>query len=59
MRDAISDVVESVVGDKASLFASLANIAERFSNTDVGRDTTKEELNLILAEYPKTGDVKG
>ena len=59
MRNAITDVVESVVGDKSSLFASLANIAERFSNTDVGRDTTKEELNLILAEYPKTGEVKG
>lgn len=59
MRDAITDVVESVVGDKDSIFASLSKIAEKFSNTDVGRDTTKEELNRILAEYPKTGEVKG
>ncbi len=59
MRNAITDVVESVVGDRSSLFTSLAKIAEQFSNTDVGRDTTKEELNLILAEYPKTGEVKG
>jgi hypothetical protein len=59
MREALTDVVESVAGDKSSIFASLAKIAEKFSNTDVGRDTTKEELNRILAEYPKTGEVKG
>lgn len=60
MRNAIADVVESVTGNgKSSLLSTLANIAEKFSNTDVGRDTTKEELNRILAEYPKTSEVKG
>jgi len=60
MRNAIADVVESVTGDnKISLFSSLAKIAEKFSNTDIGRSTTKEELNTILAQYPKTGEVKG
>ena len=59
MRNAVTEMVESVVGDKSSLFASLAEIAEQFSNTDVGRDTTREELNLILARYPKTGEIKG
>ena len=60
MRNALADVVESVTGNgKSSLLSVLANIADKFSNTDIGRDTTKEELNTILAQYPKTGEVKG
>lgn len=60
MRAAIGDAVQSVTGeDKNSLFAAIAGIAKQFSNTEIGRDTTKEELNKILAEYPRTGEVKG
>jgi hypothetical protein len=43
----------------SSLTSSLSNIAKEFAHIDIGRDTTKEELNAILARYPKTNDVKG
>lgn len=59
MRNAITDMVESGMGDRSSLSASLTRIADQFSKTEIGRDTTKEELNKILAQYPKTGEVKG
>lgn len=48
------------VRERASAFtSSLVQIAEEFAHIEIGRDTTKEELNAILARYPKTNDVKG
>lgn len=63
MSNAVTDTAENVV-DRANSFtsnltSSLAQIAEEFAHVDVGRDTSKEELNAILARYPKTGEVKG
>jgi hypothetical protein len=59
MSKAFSQATESVL-DRASTFtSSLTQIAQDFAHVDVGRDTTKEELNSILARYPKTGEVKG
>jgi len=50
----------ALVMERASAFtSSLAEIAQEFAHVDIGRDTTKEELNAILARYPKTNDVKG
>jgi hypothetical protein len=43
----------------ASLSSSLEEIARELAGVDIGRDTSKEELNAILARFPKTGDVKG
>jgi hypothetical protein len=50
----------SLVMERAStLSSSLAQIADEFSHVDISRDTSKEELNAILARFPKTNDVKG
>jgi hypothetical protein len=50
----------SLVMERASAFtSSLEQIAQEFANVEISRDTSKEELNAILARYPKTNDVKG
>jgi hypothetical protein len=59
MTKAMEEATENA-RDRASEFtASLSQIAQEFAHIEVGRDTTKEELNAILARYPKTGEVKG
>lgn len=48
------------VKERASFFrSSLDNISKEFAHVDIGRDTSKEELNAILSRFPKTNDVKG
>jgi conflict system pore-forming effector with SLATT domain len=60
MGKAITETAESVMGRVSSGFtASIAQVAEKFSNVNIGRDTPKEELNAILESLPKTNDVKG
>ena len=59
MSKAAVEMVEGVV-EKASAFtSSLADIAKEYAHVDIGRDTSKEELNEILSRFPKTEDVKG
>lgn len=50
---------ETIKERASSLTSSLQQIAHEFADVEVGRDTTKEELNAILARFPKTNDVKG
>jgi hypothetical protein len=52
-------MVETVVTKMSSLSSTLADIAKEFANIEIGRDTSKEQLNAILARYPKSSDVKG
>jgi len=59
MSKAVVEMAGSAMDKVSSLTSSLANIAQEFAHVDIGRDTTKEELNAILARYPKTNDVKG
>jgi hypothetical protein len=59
MSKAATVMVQTVVAKASGLSSSLAEIAQEFAHIDIGRDTTKEELNAILARYPKTNDVKG
>lgn len=59
MSKAVVEMAENAMERASSLTSSLANIAKEFAHIDIGRDTTKEELNAILARYPKTSDVKG
>lgn len=59
MREAVVEGAENLMERASALTASLARIAEEYAHVDIGRDTTKEELNAILARYPKTTDVKG
>jgi len=59
MGKAVTQTAEAVMARVSSLTSSLSQIAEDFAHVDVGRDTTKEELNAILARFPKTNDMKG
>jgi hypothetical protein len=59
MSKAATEMVQNVVAKASSLTSSLADIAKEFAHIDIGRDTTKEELNAILARYPKTNNIKG
>jgi hypothetical protein len=59
MGQAVAEAAETVKERASSLTSSLQEIAQEFAHVDIGRDTTTEELNAILARYPKTNDVKG
>lgn len=59
MSKAVVEMAENAMEKVSSFSSSLADIAKEFAHIDIGRDTTKEELNAILARYPKTNDVKG
>jgi hypothetical protein len=54
-REAVEKMKEPVV----PLQLRLQQIAQDYVHVIIGRNTVKEELNAILASYPKTGDVKG
>ena len=60
MSKAVTETIETAKERASRLTSSLSQIAQEFAHIDIGRDTTKEELNAILARYPKTTDeVKG
>jgi hypothetical protein len=59
MRQAVAEAAENAMDRVSGLKSSLTQIADRFAHVDIGRDTSKEELNEILSMYPKTTDVKG
>jgi hypothetical protein len=58
MRNAVKEAVATIKSG-GSLREALENIVDDFKDVDIGRDTTKEQLNEILTRYPKTDDVKG
>ena len=59
MSKAAVEMAQNVVARASSFTSSLADIAKEFAHIDIGRDTTKEELNAILSRFPKSSDVKG
>jgi hypothetical protein len=59
MSKAVVQTAENMLQHASAFTSSLAQIAEEYAHVDIGRDTTKEELNAILARYPKTNNVKG
>ncbi|MCI0550343.1 MAG: SLATT domain-containing protein [Anaerolineae bacterium] len=59
MRQAAVEMAGNVMEKVSSLTSSIADIAKEYAHVDIGRDTTKEELNEILSRFPKTEDVKG
>ena len=59
MSNAITDAAENVMGRVSSFTSSLAQTSQDFSHVNIDKDTSKEELNAILASLPKTNDVKG
>ena len=59
MSHAVTDAAENAMERVSSFTSSLAQMAQDFSHVEIGKDTSKEELNAILASLPKTNDVKG
>ena len=59
MGKAATEMVQAAGQRLNSLSAHLAHLAREYANVDIGRHTTKEELNAILARFPKSSDVKG
>ena len=59
MQEAATQAVQEVVSRVQTFSSSIAQIVQEFAHADIGRDTSKEELNAILARLPKTGEVKG
>ena len=59
MGQAISEKVEDVMARASSFVASITQVKEEYKHVEISKDTTMEELNTILAKYPKTNDVKG
>jgi hypothetical protein len=59
MSKAVVETAENVMERASAFKSSLAQIAEEFAHIEISRDTPKEDLNAILARYPKTDDVKG
>jgi hypothetical protein len=58
MRNAVEEAVATIKSG-GSLREALENIVNDYKEVEIGRDTTREQLNQILARYPKTNDVKG
>jgi hypothetical protein len=59
MSRAVVETAENAMERASEFKSSLEQIAEEFAHIEIGRDTSKEDLNAILARYPKTNDVKG
>jgi hypothetical protein len=59
MSKAVIEMAENTIERASSFTSSLAEIAKEFANVDIGRDTSKKELNAILSKFPKSNDVKG
>jgi hypothetical protein len=59
MSSAFIDAAKKTMGQASTITFSLAQITQELGGVEVGRDTSKEELNAILARYPKTGEPKG
>ena len=59
MGEAITETFEDAKERAASFVDSITQVKEEYSHVEISKDTTMEELNTILAKYPKTNDVKG
>ncbi len=59
MGKAAVETAQSVFQHASAFTSSLAQIAQEYADVEIGRDTSKEQINAILARYPKTNDVKG
>ncbi len=59
MGEAITEAFEDVKYHASSFIGSITQVKEEYAHVEISKDTTMEELNTILAKYPKTNDVKG
>jgi hypothetical protein len=59
MSKAVIEMAETAIAKAKSTKSTLADIAKEFAHVDIGRNTSKEELNQILSRFPKSNDPKG
>lgn len=59
MRESVTESVENVKERASAFVASLREIQDEYAQVEIGKETPKDDLNAILARYPKTSDVKG
>jgi hypothetical protein len=59
MGKAVAETAATMKERASPITSSPQQIAQEFAHVEIGRDTSKEELNAILARFPKTQDVKG
>jgi hypothetical protein len=59
MSQLVTERVENANDKELSLVSTLADIAKEFAHIEIGKDTPKKDLNIILSRFPKTRDVKG
>lgn len=59
VSQAVSDAAENLVERAPTLSSIVEKIKQDYSHVEIGRDTSKEQINEILASYPKTSEVKG
>jgi hypothetical protein len=59
MSKAVAETAENMLERASAFKSSLAQIAQEYAHVEIGRDTSKEELNSILARFPKTNNLKG
>ena len=59
MGQAISEKIGDVMERASSFIESISQVKDEYAHVEISKDTTMEELNTILAKYPKTNEVKG
>src|SRR5688572_875324 len=59
MGQALTETFENVRERASSLMSSITQVKEEHAHVEISKDTTVEELNTILDQYPKTNEVKG
>jgi len=59
VQQELAAIGQAISSSANKLSDSLKQIANEFSEVEIGRDTPKEVLNDLLSRYPKTDEVKG
>jgi prophage DNA circulation protein len=59
MGQAVSQAAQIIAARAAGLSGKLKDIAEEFSEVEIGKDTPMSVLNAILERYPISGEIKG
>jgi hypothetical protein len=59
MTRAVAETLEDLTEQAEAFNSSLEHISADLSGVELSRDTKKEDLNAVLARYPKTGEIKG
>ena len=59
LGDAVTETFENVIERASTFRESLTRVKENYADVELSKETPSEELNTILAQYPKTNEIKG